>query len=204
MPPKKGNTPIKIQQAARQEFLKNGFRNTSVQKIAEIVGITSQGFYKHFENKEVLFSSLVEPIIIKIRSIMHIEIESKDKLIEKNQESEVWDKDRILKETLDYIYDNFEDMKLLICCADGSKYENIIDTVAEYETNIVLKNLPTLRENGVAVPDISDETILMLMKHEYRSLVEFIKNNYTREEAEEYIKNVNEFYTAGWRALLKF
>ena len=204
MPPKKGNTPIKIEQAARQEFLKNGFRNTSVQKIAEIVGITSQGFYKHFENKEVLFSSLVEPIIIKIRSIMHIEIESKDKLIEQKQESEVWDKDRMLKETLDYIYENFEDMKLLICCADGSKYENIIDTVAEYETSIVVKNLPVLLKNGVPVPDISDETILLLMKHEYRSFVEFIKNDYTREEAEEYINNVNEFYTAGWRTLLKF
>ena len=34
MPPKKGNTPVKIQQSARQEFLKNGFRNTSIQKMS--------------------------------------------------------------------------------------------------------------------------------------------------------------------------
>lgn len=204
MPAKKGNTPEKIQQAARQEFLKNGFRDTSVQKITEMVGISSQGFYKHFENKEKLFSSLVEPMIAGISSIMHIEVEAKDKLIEQKQESEVWDKDRILKETLDYIYDNFEDMKLLICCADGSKYENIIDTVAEYEASVVLKNIPKLRENGVPVPEIADETILMLMKHEYRSFVEFIKNDHTRAEAEEYIKTINVFYTAGWRALLKF
>ena len=119
-------------------------------------------------------------------------------MFQHGQTDEVWDKDKTFSETLDFIYENFDAMKLLICCAEGTKYENIIDRVADYETQIVL------REQGVSIPLIEEETISLMMRNQYRTYVEFIKNDFSREEANIYIKASSAFFTSGWRTLFGF
>ena len=63
MPAKKGNTPSKILNIARGIFLQNSFQGTSMQQIADAVGISAPGIYKHFDSKEALFSALVDPLL---------------------------------------------------------------------------------------------------------------------------------------------
>ena len=204
MPAKKGNTPDKIKAVAMSIFLQNGFQGTSMQQIAAAVGISAPGIYKHFDSKEALFSALVDPIIEKIRGILLLTESEKDEMFQHGQTDEVWDKDKTFSETLDFIYENFDAMKLLICCAEGTKYENIIDRVADYETQIVLRTLPDLREGGFSIPLIEEETISLMMRNQYRTYVEFIKNDFSREEANIYIKASSAFFTSGWRTLFGF
>ena len=204
MPAKKGNTPDKIKAVAMSIFLQNGFQGTSMQQIAAAVGISAPGIYKHFDSKEALFSALVDPIIEKIRRILRLTESEKDEMFQRGQTDEVWDKDKTFSETLDFIYENFDAMKLLICCAEGTKYENIIDRVADYETQIVLRTLPDLREQSFSIPLIEEETISLMMRNQYRTYVEFIKNDFSREEANIYIKASSAFFTSGWRTLFGF
>lgn len=204
MPAKKGNTPDKIKAVATSIFLQHGFQGTSMQQIAAAVGISAPGIYKHFDSKEALFSVLVDPIIEKIRGILRLTESEKDEMFQQGQTDEVWDKDKTFSETLDFIYENLDAMKLLICCAEGTKYENIIDRVADYETQIVLRTLPDLREKGFSIPLIEEETISLMMRNQYRTYVEFIKNDFSREEANIYIKASSAFFTSGWRTLFGF
>ena len=204
MPAKKGNTPDKIKAVAMSIFLQNGFQGTSMQQIAAAVGISAPGIYKHFDSKEALFSALVDPIIEKIRGILRLTESEKDQMFQHGRTDEVWDKDKTFSITLDFIYENFDAMKLLICCAEGTKYENIIDRVADYETQIVLRTLPDLREQGFSIPLIEEETISLMMRNQYRTYVEFIKNDFSREEANIYIKASSAFFTSGWRTLFGF
>ena len=204
MSAKKGNTPDKIKAVATSIFLQHGFQGTSMQQIAAAVGISAPGIYKHFDSKEALFSALVDPIIEKIRGILHLTESEKDEMFQHGQTDEVWDKDKTFSETLDFIYENIDSMKLLICCAEGTKYENIIDRVADYETQIVLWTLPDLREKGFSIPLIEEETISLMMRNQYRTYVEFIKNDFSREEANIYIKASSAFFTSGWRTLFGF
>ena len=204
MPAKKGNTPDKIKTVAMSIFLQNGFQGTSMQQIAAAVGISAPGIYKHFYSKEALFSALVDPIIEKIREILRLTESEKDEMFQHGQTDEVWDKDKTFSETLDFIYENFDAMKLLICCAEGTKYENIIDRVSDYETQIVLRTLPDLREKGFSIPLIEEETISLMMRNQYRTYVEFIKNDFSREEANIYIKASSAIFTSGWRTLFGF
>lgn len=204
MPARKGNTPEKIKNAARSVFLKNGFRETSMQMIATEVGISAPGIYKHFESKEELFSSLVDPLIERVREISHIAESEKDAMFRENQTDQVWDKDKTFHELLNLIYENFDDMKLLICCAEGTCYENIVDCMANYETQIVLRTLPELRKKGFSIPLVEKETIALMMRNQYRTYIEFIKNDFSREEAEVFVRSIEKFFTSGWRALLGF
>ena len=204
MPAKKGNTPDKIKNTARTIFLANGFRETSMQMIASEVGISAPGLYKHFESKEEIFSALVDPLIIAIKEILHMAENEKDTLFAEGKSEKVWDKEKTFKEMLDFIYANFSGMKLLLFCAEGTAYENIIDKVADYETQVMLRTLPRLREQGMDIPEIDAETISTMMRQQYRTHAEFIRKDYPRERAEQYQKEVDTFFTAGWRALLRF
>ena len=74
---------------------------------------------------------------------------------------------------LEFIYAHFDDMKLLLFCAEGTAYENIIDRAADYETEVMLRTLPRLREQGMAIPKIDAETISTMMRQQYRSYHQF-------------------------------
>ncbi|UQZ88914.1 TetR/AcrR family transcriptional regulator [Deltaproteobacteria bacterium Smac51] len=54
-----------IQEAALKRFGEQGFHGTSLSQIAADVGIKPPSIYAHFESKEELFLSLVEPTIEK-------------------------------------------------------------------------------------------------------------------------------------------
>ena len=147
---------------------------------------------------------MVDPLIERIQEILSLTESEKDEMFQRGQTDKVWDKGKTFSETLDFIYDNFEGMKLLICCAEGTKYENIVDRIADYEAQIILRTLPDLREKGCAIPLIEEETISLMMRNQYRTYVEFIKNDFSREEADIYIKASSMFFTSGWRALFGF
>lgn len=50
-------------QSATDEFLANGYRDTSLRKIAANVHLTKGAIYSYFENKNHLFEKVVEPAI---------------------------------------------------------------------------------------------------------------------------------------------
>lgn len=204
MPAHRGNTPDRILAAAREIFLQRGYSGASIQQIADAVGISAPGIYKHFGGKDALFSALVEPMIAGMREIMGLAEAEKDALFRRDRAADVWDKAAAYAQALDFIYDHFADMKLLVCRAAGTPYENIVDRIADRESDVILRTLPQLREKGMPVPEIDPETIRLMMRHQYRTCVEFIYNDCPRPEAERYLETVNAFFTAGWRQLLEF
>src|SRR5260221_9507728 len=49
-----------IVEAARQAFLQNGYAQTSMDRIAETAGVSIKTVYRHFENKDDLFSAVMQ------------------------------------------------------------------------------------------------------------------------------------------------
>lgn len=49
-----------ILQGALPEFLKNGYAGTSMDKVAQVAGVSKQTLYSHFTDKEGLFTALVQ------------------------------------------------------------------------------------------------------------------------------------------------
>ena len=63
MPKDKTASHIKIDLAMKAEFLEKGFAGASIRSIGKRAGMTSAALYRHYTNKEDMFSSLVEPLI---------------------------------------------------------------------------------------------------------------------------------------------
>jgi len=60
---KPSDTRDKILQAARDLFVERGVQQTSLRDIAERLGLTKPALYYHFESREALLASLVQPLI---------------------------------------------------------------------------------------------------------------------------------------------
>lgn len=57
------DTRQRIQAAARELFAKKGVQKTSLQEIADRLGITKPALYYHFASREDLVRSIVQPLI---------------------------------------------------------------------------------------------------------------------------------------------
>ncbi len=68
------NTVEKILLHAKEEFLKYGFKDSSLRNIATSAGVTTGAIYACFKDKNHLFEVVVEPVSSKIEgfsSLIH-------------------------------------------------------------------------------------------------------------------------------------
>jgi len=62
------HTHAAILQAAREQFLSQGYQATSTRDIAKEVGITQPALYHHFSDKEVIFLEVIKTVGAEIRT----------------------------------------------------------------------------------------------------------------------------------------
>jgi TetR/AcrR family transcriptional repressor of mexJK operon len=63
-----------ILEAATTLFLRNGYRGTSMDEIAALAGVSKQTVYKHFADKERLFSEIVTRTVDEVAHPVHNEV----------------------------------------------------------------------------------------------------------------------------------
>jgi len=57
------DTKMRIQAVARELFLQQGVQNTSLKQISDRLGITKPALYYHFESRDDLVRSIIQPLI---------------------------------------------------------------------------------------------------------------------------------------------
>lgn len=61
--PRPSDTKQRIQDVARELFVQQGVQRTSLQEIADRLGITKPALYYHFSSREELVRSIVQPML---------------------------------------------------------------------------------------------------------------------------------------------
>jgi len=71
-------TREKLLEAAKADFLENGYRNASLRRICKNAGVTTGALYFFFENKEALLNALIEQPLQAFRAmfdrLVHLEM----------------------------------------------------------------------------------------------------------------------------------
>ena len=191
------DTQRRILDSGLKMFLKNGFERTNLRDLCADAGITTGSLYRHFASKEDLFSYFVEPAVVEIKRDFADAEPLCREAVESGNVRRLWtimDADRLL----DYIYRNFDRLKLLLKCADGTKYADFLNDVVCMETDITLRSFRMAKELGHITGELPSEPEMHLLCHAYISSVfEAVLHDLSREDMEKYIHTIVTFFTAG-------
>lgn len=203
LPRDKADTLYKIIPSAKKEFMEKGFEKASVRKIAENAGITAAGLYRHFKDKEAMFTSLVESAaneLIQMYVMLQQEFEKKPEDV---QRKEVFDySTNNIGRFMDCIYDHFDEFKLLITCSEGTEFSGYIDKLVDIEVESTLDFIEITKNRALSSGKVSFEMIHIISNAFLSAVFESVRHDMPKEKANGYVFNLSEFFTAGWKRLL--
>ena len=197
------NTLSSILNAGKKEFLAKGFRSASLRSIVKEAGVTTGAFYGYYNSKEDLFRALVDEPAQTFLSVYH---HAQDSFAELPPSEQPEHMGKVSGQCMDwmvtYIYEHFDAFKLLICSADGTEYENFIHTLLEVEVKATHQFIAVLKSLGYHVKKIDSQLEHMLISGMFSGFFEIVVHDMPQEQAAEYIKELREFYTAGWTKIM--
>lgn len=189
--------------AGKREFLEKGFKSASLRNIAKTAGVTTGAFYGYFSGKEALFAALVEEHAAAIMRIFMSAQENFSQLPEDVQAQHMGVESRTsLGLMIDYIYEHFDEFKLLICRSEGTSYENFVHNMVEIEVEETFEFIEVLRRQGKEVPNIEKAVCHMIVSGMFTGIFELIEHDMKKENAKKYISEFQNFYIAGWSKIL--
>ena len=178
-------THTRILESGKEMFLRNGYERKNLRDLCGAAGVTTGAFYRHFKDKEALFSALVEPAVNSIQDKYETAADECFHCLSMGNTEDIW---AISAETIEafvrIIYAHFDEFKLLLCCADGTPYIDFTDRLVERE--------------------LQDTHRMYMLIHSYFSCIfETVLHDYTQDEALEVVHTLAEFFSAGWRKILQ-
>ena len=198
MPIDKTANHEKIIAAAKKEFLTYGFTDASMRHIAEEVGMSASGLYKHFASKEEMFSALVEPAYQGLLALCRQEAGDQEQVIGTGDVS-IWETGQDAKRAVAYIYDHLDAFRLIVCKSQGTKYENTLHDLAVLEEELTLSFMEVLKKQGVKLNDFSEKELHLLTTSNVNAVFQTVEHDFTRDEAMHYADTLDRFFSKGWK-----
>lgn len=198
-------THKKIIDSGKLNFLNDGYERSNLRKICKDAGVTTGAFYRHFEDKEDLFISLVEPLAKELLDFYDKYEEESFRDIEKNcgQDLAGINIDGSIESTL-YMFSKKELFNLLIYKAHGTKYDNFIELLVEKEDINRHKAFQIISKKKNIEAEIPKEA-MHLLNHVYiNALCEIVIHSQTEEEVKINTRIISKFFYDGWEKLRGF
>ena len=197
-------TQKKILEVGKREFLAKGFKDASLRGIVKEAGFTQGAFYGYYPDKEALFTALVceaaDGLAERFKSAQkaHFYLIKKGETRFSRKLSTEY-----LQTFIDYIYDNFDAFKLVICRSAGTKYEHYIHDLVELDVSATETYYRLLRKLGKIEGTVSRELHHMITSAYFTAVFETVVHDMSRIKAFEYIKELAVFFNCGWDGILK-
>ena len=164
--------------------------------------MTTGAFYGYYDSKEKLFDALVSE---KYEHLMNMYVRTQNgfKKLEPGEQQENMGKvgGDCLEQMLDYMYENEDEFRLILTCSMGTRYENMVHEMSEIEVQATHDFVQVMRANGKDVREIDPKLEHVLVSGMFSAFFELLIHRNDIGEAKTYLKQLREFYTAGWRQL---
>lgn len=202
MSTKAEDTEKNILNTARKHFLKDGFSGASLRNIVKDAGLTTGAFYKYYPTKEALFDALTDPYIEHIYQIYDRVVEDFEKLSAKEQTSNMSDTSGDgMDQMIDYIYEHYDNFRLLLKCGDSGKFETFIHNMVDREMRSSLDYVKKMKEDGIEIPIVGESLMHMIYTGFFSSTFQIIEHDIDKETAKRNVHKLREFNTGGWERL---
>lgn len=189
----------KLIEAAKKEFLEKGYNKASLRKICSDAGVTTGALYFFFENKEDLFSSIVNPPLLELKKMVAEHFKEDRAFLSNINSMDLGNLDHSdLSDILvDHIYKYYDSFLLLL---SGSK-EDVLENAIDEFVDLMEKSTMTM------VSDSKFYTYDPFMTHwmahtTVDSVVHVIKHEKDVKKAKERIQSIMNYLVIGWVKLV--
>lgn len=197
-------TKARILEVSKQLFFKEGFKETSIRRIAKKSNLSSGALYKHFSSKEAILDCLIEPHIdqwwqkcdelfsqfeldlAKVKTAKDIE-----KLF--NREDANW-LYRYLKKDADV-------WRFVFFNSAGTKYEHFFDEFMEYEMHTTLALLKAIDPEQKYLTIASETEIYALIKGFYKMGLSVFEEKFDDQMRVNFFNILEGIYHPFWEKL---
>ena len=201
MPKDKTASHIRVNAAIKQEFLEKGFENASIRSIGARAGMTSAGLYRHYKDKEAMFSAVVDPLIEEIDSWIERHVKLKYRISDDGKNESMFGES--FADMIDeVVIPKKEEFRLLLNSSKGTKYEDYVHDFVYTNQKEISKALSFLKEKGYPVKDIGDEELHLLLSAYITACFEPIIHGYEDDKIKEYMRTIQEFFMPGWMNIM--
>lgn len=200
-----GETLNKIHEAAYGEFQNKGYQGASLRNIVKQAGVTTGAFYGYYDSKEALFDALVGEQYAYLMELYRKILHSFSQLPPESQKNDMQDYTaQGMTQMTEYIYDHLAAFRLILCCADGTKYEHLIHDLAQLDIEATHEFEKVMAASGVRLKAVNPQLEHMLISGMFSAFFEMVIHDIPREEAREYTSQLRDFYTAGWQKIMGY
>lgn len=191
--------------SARAEFLEKGYQKASLRSICKNAGVTTGALYFFFQDKEDLFSNIVQPTIDRIQTIASKHVSQELMLLQNipiADEDNVHDDYDASEQILHMLYQNYDICQLILEKSQGSKYENIIDEFVDiFEEGQRALAMEQAKLYNVKPPE--DYIIHWVVHIEMDAYVHLLLHERDEKKALQYMGKILQYLQYGWEALFK-
>ncbi len=148
----------RILRVARAEFADNGFEHTSIQQIAKKSGISVGSVYKYFENKETLFTMIVQDGLSSLENLL-LELAS-------SEEDIVLKAEKIIRVLLKFSKENPDLVKLYCSLTTGGNSEflnELSQRIEAVSASIYTQSISIAQETGDVRSDVNPAYFAFLL-----------------------------------------
>ena len=135
----------RILQCAKEEFLKNGYKDASLRVIAAAAGTSTNSIYVRFQDKQGLFRAIVEPAVDGMMK-MFMDIQETFHQFDEQKQVETMGKYTAdgMENIIDYIYENFDAFRLVLDASYGTEFQNFVDDLTRIEVEYTYKYMEVI------------------------------------------------------------
>ncbi len=108
-----------------------------------------------------------------------------------------------LHEFVAFMYDHFDEFKLILCRAEGTGYADFIEVLVDLEVDRSEEYYSLLRKNGMLSGSMTRQLHHMITRAYFTAVCETIVHDMPREEAMKYVDELAIFFHSGWSGLLR-
>lgn len=188
-----------ILQAAREEFVKKGFKDASMRAIAKNAGVGLSNIYNYFENKDDIFLAVVKPAKDDLYNFIYKQ--HTEESIDYNRISSFGHQEDAVEYYIDLICRYKEELKLLLYSSQGSSQENFRETFTDYLTQISYNYMEMERKHYPEANKVSHFFIRVISSWMVSTLGQIVSHDLTRPKIREFFREFFRFEFAGWREI---
>ena len=198
-----GSTLEMIKKAAKEEFCEKGFKSASLRNIVKKAGVTTGAFYGYYISKSDLFKALVDEEYNYIMNSYRNALKAFEDLPNEEKPSQMGQAGRdCMKEMMRYFDSHRDAFHLILQCSEGTKYAFMVDEMVKLDLDGTHKYYEVLKSLGNEVPDIDTRLEHILVTGMMNAYFEMMIHDMPLKDAEHYLEELNDFYTAGWKKIM--